>query len=221
MYDKVDKYIDEINILTWWLDICGDKREAFSTFIDIAEAYGRPHRKYHTFRHISECLEELDGIGDGAIFSATATMAVIYHDIVYNAGYRQNEAESALLALKAFERLNPWRVDSDLLRRMILASHHRGRVTDLDVQYFLDIDLAILGQSDERYGEYSQAIREEYSYVGDVEYAKGRVAFLDKLINRPGGIYYTDYFKSKYEIKARANMILERNVLEGTLTSES
>ena len=68
-----------------------------------------------------------------------------------------------------------------------------------------DIDLAILGQSPDLFGAYDRGIREEYSWVPEDDYRKGRIAVLQSFLERKS-IYSTDYFRSEYEEKARKNL---------------
>ena len=78
---------------------------------------------------------------------------------------------------------------------------------------FLDLDLSILGASEDNYDVYTKQIREEYSYYSVEEYRNGRIKVMKELLNRER-LYFTDYFHMKYEVRARENIEREIKSLE-------
>jgi predicted metal-dependent HD superfamily phosphohydrolase len=69
----------------------------------------------------------------------------------------------------------------------------------------VDIDLASLGRPAEVFDENTRLIRKEYPHVADADFARGRREMLGRFLARPR-IYYTDFFRDRYEAKARANL---------------
>lgn len=65
------------------------------------------------------------------------------------------------------------------------------------VDLFLDIDFSILGDTQTIYHWYSTNIRAEYYMTNDIDYAVGRKAFLEKLLENK--IYRTEQFAVREE----------------------
>ena len=63
-------------------------------------AYATPTRAYHNFDHVREVLRHYGEVeaGPGWKQPAEVALAVLYHDAIYQAGRRDNEARSAELA---------------------------------------------------------------------------------------------------------------------------
>jgi len=165
--------------------------------------YDIPRKDYHNSSHIEHCLRELDESGHANI---PVELALFYHDAVYDPKEKDNEKRSADWAAYDLTVLQvPINTIVDV-KRLIMATKHDvfPNGTD-DEKLIADIDLSILGQESKIFDHYCVTIREEYSHVEDYGYAKGRIAFLKKLMQRPS-IYQTDYFFNKYEIAARENV---------------
>ena len=86
-----------------------------------------------------------------------------------------------------------------------MATKHSESPTDPDVQLLVDIDLSILGQSEEKFDEYELQVRKEYEWVSEGAFVTGRSAILKSFLNRPT-IYSTQFFRNKYEAQARRNI---------------
>ena len=54
---------------------------------------------------------------------------------------------------------------AERVRRLIMATAHQALPANQDENILVDIDLAILGATNERFAEYEQQIRAEYSAV--------------------------------------------------------
>jgi predicted metal-dependent HD superfamily phosphohydrolase len=96
---------------------------------------------------------------------------------------------------------------------MIESTKHKGKVKDKDTQVLLDVDLTILGKPQEEYLSYIKAVRKEFSHLSDEEYIIRRKHFLGRFLERKK-IYYTEFFRAKYEEKARENIRREISQLE-------
>ncbi len=88
---------------------------------------------------------------------------------------------------------------------LIIATKHSATLTDSDVQLLIDIDLSILGQSEERFDEYERQVRKEYEWVPEDQFVAGRSAILKSFLDR-SNIYSTQFFRNKYEMQARTNI---------------
>lgn len=76
----------------------------------------------------------------------------------------------------------------------------------------MDADLSILGKSSQVYLEYTKQIRKEYSIYPHFLYKPGRKKALEHFLALES-IFKTEYFKKKYEIRARENIEFELSIL--------
>ena len=176
-------------------------------FDDVITRYSELHRAYHTLQHLSECLKHLAALKDTLSQSQRANIALAlwYHDAVYDTHRSDNEELSARLA---DENLRAAGAGSDLrqhIHSLILATKHNFTSTEFEVSTLVDIDLAILGASVERFDEYERQVRQEYAWVPDADFRAGRSRILDCFLQRPA-IYLTDHFRARFEVSARSNL---------------
>jgi predicted metal-dependent HD superfamily phosphohydrolase len=190
-----------------WAALCAQLScaQAASHFDVLAAAYSEPARAYHTAQHIDECLTLLDSVADHLQSPNDVELAIWLHDAVYNPQAKDNEAQSAHLALQWFADLPPAR--SDLLSQRILATqHHAPTPHDSDGQALLDIDLAILASTAERFAQYSAQVRFEYSFVPPDIYQVKRAEFMLQMAQRPQ-IYFHPILAAHLEPLARRNLV--------------
>ena len=167
-------------------------------------AYSEKQRAYHTIQHLYECLILLELVKPYLNDFYAVALALWFHDAVYNPQAKDNELKSAEL----FEQY----VTADLsdqtvikIKQWILATQKHASTDELDLQFLLDIDLAILAASSERFAEYEQQIQQEYAWVDPEIYSVKREEVLRSFYeNQP--IYQTKYFQEKFEQKARKNL---------------
>lgn len=174
---------------------------------DLEARYSEPHRHYHTLAHVEHMLELLPHADE------TVVAAVWFHDAVYDGD--ANEERSAVLAREALQELGFAEEKIALVERMILATkkHEPADLPEPGLA-FLDADLAILGSERARYDEYVRQVRKEYAHVPDDAFRTGRDAILRRFLER-SRLYFTEGFSSRFEAKARENMIMERRRLAG------
>ncbi len=180
----------------------------------LLKRYGESHRAYHNATHIVACLGELEryahSVGKHPEFVLCA--AIFFHDAVYDPQRHDNEAASADVADLALQE----RAGADELatiRRLILATEHKRSPARDDEALIVDVDLTILGQSQQGFDGYERAIRREYSYVATDAFCKGRAAVLRQFLTRPH-IFGTEYFFAQYESAARVNLARSISRLE-------
>ena len=185
----------------------GDARGVFDA---LDARYREPHRSYHGWSHILACLEELDSVRALCANPVAVELGLWYHDAVYDPRSRDNETRSAALAGEAAIGMGLAEGTVSEAEALILATAHTGRAAGeghaaADERIILDIDLAILGSAPRRFAAYERAIRAEYSFLADREYAEGRTAVLQTFLARPR-IYLTDAFGNRLELQARENI---------------
>lgn len=174
---------------------------------NLVRAYSEPHRHYHTLSHIADLLQLLNehgGITDGD----AVTLAILFHDAVYDPARQDNEAVSATLAREQLMLLGFPQQLLAKVERYILATQHGASIPaagDADLQVLLDLDLSVLAAARDRYGAYAQAIRQEYAAVPDELYRPGRRRVLESFLSRRH-IYLTERLRALWEAPARANL---------------
>lgn len=150
----------------------------------LSSAWDSPGRSYHTRQHLNECLALVKDWADELtpVQCSVLTLAVWFHDAVYDPRRSGNEEQSALIAFKALRRSGVAEEHCARIRDLIRATDHVNDVPvgDKLTDLLLDIDLAILGAPAERFAEYQSQVRDEYNWVPAEAYAVGRGAVLEK-----------------------------------------
>lgn len=190
--------------LALWKRI-GAQGNPYVVYNDLIARYSESHRAYHTLDHIGHCLDELDWVRDIVTDPNALELAIWYHDVIYDTKAKDNEEQSAAFARKVLESVL---VSGDLAQQvadLVIASKHRMMPIDHNTQFFVDIDLAILGQSEEKFDEYELRIRKEYEWVPKDAFIIARSAILRSFLSR-SSIYGTQFFRDKYEAQARRNI---------------
>ncbi|HVR82793.1 MAG TPA: N-methyl-D-aspartate receptor NMDAR2C subunit [Planctomycetota bacterium] len=180
----------------------------------LAARYSEPHRAYHTLRHIEHCLEEFEGVRAAARDPVAVEMALWYHDAIYDTHRRDNEERSAVLAEQTAVAAGLATDSTVRVGDLIRVSTHKKSASDPDGRLFADVDLAILGQSPDAFGEYERQVREEYAWVPEAEFRAGRANILESFLDR-FSVYQTPGFQERYEKQARLNLTASLLVLKG------
>ncbi|MGE8432081.1 HD domain-containing protein [Chryseobacterium joostei] len=179
---------------------------------EIEKRYSEKGRCYHNLLHLENMFKELETIREKISNFTVVSFSIFYHDIVYNATSKSNEEKSALLTETRLAELN---LNNDLINAVstqILATKFHQKSEDEDTNYLLDADLSILGKDLESYLAYTQMIRKEYSIYPDLLYKPGRKKVLKHFLEL-NSIFKTDYFKEKYEVRAKENISTEIQLL--------
>jgi len=174
---------------------------------------GRP---YHNFRHIEEMIANFNNLREYYRWYhlTEVAFAILFHDIIYVPGAKDNEAKSIEVAKECIPKFYPkLPVKLDFVAYLIdlTASHGKIEEKDIpisiasDVKMFLDCDMAILGAKRERFLEYETQIALEYSGVPEEAYLKGRRRFLANLLAKRN-IFLSEEFRW-LELQARHNII--------------
>lgn len=173
-------------------------------FHQLCKAYSQPHRHYHTLQHIQHMLEELKLAN---VTDPSAYWAAWYHDFVYNPGDRDNEVNSAAIADSVMTTLSLADPMISDVKAIIEATktHNVSGSSESVLSFVLDADMSILGQSADKYQEYSERVEAEFRYLPNFIYRRGRRKFLKGLLGSPK-IYETSWFSGRYENTAIDNI---------------
>lgn len=194
------------------LDMNWPRASVLALVTAVAEAYATPPRAYHNLRHVEELLgwfAQVRDAGPGWQRPDDVLAALLFHDAIYEPLRSDNEARSAVFA---GEQITALGLPCDAARVSVLieATARHGAalpdgVEDADLAHFLDADMAILGALPARFDAYEQAIATEFAAVPADRFRAGRARFLQRVLALPR-IYETEFFSSRLESAARANL---------------
>jgi predicted metal-dependent HD superfamily phosphohydrolase len=179
----------------------------------IEAAYASPPRAYHNFSHVQEVMRHFESVASGPGWSQPAEvwLAVLYHDAIYDAGRRDNEARSAELAVEHIGRwLSDQGINAARVAELINLTARHGQFApgdvDRDASLFLDCDMAILGAEPAVFDAYDRGIATEYrGHVPAWLFKLNRRRFLKGLLGRER-IFLSDYFHANFDKQARINL---------------
>jgi predicted metal-dependent HD superfamily phosphohydrolase len=173
--------------------------------LELTRRYTEPHRRYHDLRHIADMLCK----GNALDLSPEQVMAIWFHDAIYVAGSKTNEADSAKLAVERLTALGWGAGRVKVVERIVLDTC--GHVPSIEEsRKVIDLDLSTLGGTWESYSRNGKNIRAELAHVSDAEWNTGRGAWLEGLLKRKR-LFWTDW-GAPLEREAFAN--LQRDLAE-------
>ncbi len=180
---------------------------------ELEAAYQTPPRAYHNIQHVHEVAAHYKDVAVSVGWQnpKEVYLAVLYHDAIYHAGRKDNEARSAEMAVYAVAKyLSNESIDSDKLVHLIEMTAKHGHLQaeglDEDTKHFLDCDMAVLGSEPDQFLAYDKAIASEYrGKLPGWMFQFLRRKFLKNLLDSPR-IYLSDLFHASHEAKARANI---------------
>lgn len=170
----------------------------------LLDAYSEPQRHYHTIQHIVECLAFFHQIKNQLNDPIAVELAIWFHDAIYNPQAIDNEEKSAELMEQYCSQLFE-KAQLQKVYEWIIATKKHSPATDQDLNYLLDIDLAILGSSKRRFAEYEQQIQQEYSWVDADLYRVKRAEVLNYFLEMKP-LYQTEYFRDLLQAQAKYNL---------------
>ncbi|MBP8005997.1 MAG: metal-dependent hydrolase [Acinetobacter sp.] len=173
-------------------------------FNKLIAAYSQKQRAYHTVQHLYECLVLLESTRSDLNDDHAVALALWFHDAVYDPQAKDNELKSAVL----FEQYLAQDLPTETVQkieRWIVATQKHEPTEELDLQFLLDIDLAILAASAERFVEYEQQIQQEYAWVDPEIYKIKRKVVLQHFYQTEP-LYQTEYFQKCFEQRAKENL---------------
>lgn len=153
------------------------------SFEEVHEHYCEPSRFYHTLDHIQDVLQTVDRLGSYAPNVNVVKLAAWLHDVIYDSRASDSEERSADYAERLCAKLAI--PEGPLVAGLILKTKMHDPDGDADAQVLIDADLAILGANESVYRTYAEKIRQEYAWVPEPDYRKGRQRVLQNFLSRP------------------------------------
>ena len=158
-----------------WFDAGGDEE----WWSQICRRYAEPWRHYHTLRHVMEIIGNVPE-------DKELHLAAFFHDLVYVPSESDNEDKS-VAEFKRFAVNLPLTVTDFVTECITSSKSHLRQLNEVAprVRVFLELDLAIIAASPDRYDEYAAQIQREYSptvYTAEA-FKAGRASFLVSLLS--------------------------------------
>jgi predicted metal-dependent HD superfamily phosphohydrolase len=198
-----------------------DTEKLTQAWLRLLQHYQQPHRHYHNISHIHACLIWFDKVKAQLNNPLAVELAIWFHDVIYDVRKSDNELQSGYYAVTALTNLGISANLSQRVYELILLTRHPNKpdpqsVDMQDQALLLDIDLSVLGQTQDVYQVYETAIRAEYQHVPRWLYKIARKRLLKLFLKQPV-IYHSSYFQEKFEYQARLNIqsALGSNVIKG------
>ncbi len=183
-----------------------DQVAAEKVFNRLVAAYSSSKRYYHTLEHIDRVLSTIQILQGYTNNLAAVQLAAWFHDVVYDSQAQDNEERSADYAFELLSNLGiPESTITTVTHIILNTKDHQAAVNDYDSQVLIDADLAIFATDTAQYGEYAYAIRQEYAWVSDEDYIRGRQQALERFLLR-SRIYFTPLMLEFAEPCARGNI---------------
>ncbi len=176
----------------------------------LERAYAEPHRRYHTRRHIEDCVAKMETWPDLTVEERRVLgWAIWWHDAVYDPRAGDNEAASAELARRDLPGLGATPAEAEEVARLILlTAGHSVADGDRLGAVLVSIDLSILAAAPAEYDAYARAVRAEYAHVPEAAWRIGRASVLQRFLD--AAVLFPDpAFAAAHDTKARANLARE------------
>lgn len=171
----------------------------------LVACYEEPARHYHTTTHLEEMFSLWPAVERLARHPAEVELAIWFHDAIYVPLRNDNEvlsaewASSSLIAAGAHDEV------AARVSGLILATRHDAEPSAGDQQVLVDLDLAILGASPQRFDEYERQVRAEFAMVPVPLFRTTRRGILETFLARPV-IYHAAPIHDARERQARENL---------------
>lgn len=179
----------------------------------ILQAYAHPTRFYHNLQHLQEITDFIETSNIPLDYPGEVLFALLFHDVVYDSKASDNEEQSAEAAVRSLTEMNISKESIERVSQLILATKKHLPIVGLkDSLIFLDADLSILSSTPERYTQYAEAIRKEYSWVPHTDYCTKRAEVMRGFLNREKIYFYSEKYPER-EDQARRNISFEIDTL--------
>lgn len=189
-----------------WLALSqlNESETTIKCFEQAEKQYTQKNRHYHTLHHIEDLFHQIKTSECSKTDKQLLAHAGLFHDVIYVSSAKDNEYQSAAYALHWLATLEVDKKSQQTIHQLIIATATHTS-NDLLTQLFLDMDLSILGASQDAYHQYCKAIRKEYKNIPLFLYKRGRTRFLQQTLAK-SSIFYTQKYRDLYETQARVNM---------------
>mmetsp|Transcript_21745 Transcript_21745/g.34069 ORF Transcript_21745/g.34069 Transcript_21745/m.34069 type:complete len:283 (+) Transcript_21745:2-850(+) len=166
------------------------------------------YKFYHNMEQLRRMFSELKRLELPCQRKDLLTMAMFFHDVIYDTTRSDNEEQSAMLFKQFSDEAGCISsADTETVVTWIRRTQkHLGSPASCDeVAALLDLDLSILGSEPYVYERYAENIRREYSNVPFVEFVSRRCKILSDM-NSHERLFYTEKCYEAFETRGRENL---------------
>ena len=145
--------------------------------------WNESHRHWHNQSHLVDMLSQINEYRqhlDSQKDYEKLVLCALFHDIVYDPSKSNNEEMSAEFFFNSCEDKNEDVLD---IRQMILDTKTHESNTQLS-KIFNKLDMNIVERDYEDLLEWEEGIYGEYKIFGNEDYKKGRLSFLENLLDK-------------------------------------
>lgn len=146
--------------------------------------WNEPHRYYHNQQHLIELIEKINSIKKTLSEKEydKLILCALFHDIVYQPNYTDNEERSANFFLSCCQDKD--NVDILEIYNMIIETKTHKSTDKLSV-IFNNFDMDIVESDYDKLLEWEMGIRNEFvPHYGVELYKNGRLSFLNSLLDK-------------------------------------
>jgi predicted metal-dependent HD superfamily phosphohydrolase len=146
--------------------------------------WNESQRYYHNLDHLNSLLSDIKKQYESNVSEKEfdkLNLVALFHDIVYDPTKVDNEEKSADFFMSVCQERN----SKDILdiRQSILDTKTHNVTTNLS-ERFNKLDMSIVESDYDSLLRWEEGILEEYSFVGIESYKKGRISFLESLLDK-------------------------------------
>ena len=160
--------------------------------LELTHRYTETHRHYHNLTHIATMFEVLKKLENFQL-STTQTLAIWFHDVVYDPLFKNNEERSCEFA-------RSWltdKIDKEDLEKLckIIMDTKTHVASCKESELVIDLDYASFA---ENWKDNAFKVSQEYvSCIGIEDFRKGRIQFLENLLKKEK-FFYLERFNLLY-----------------------
>ena len=195
----------------YWARSCPALPAAVSAqlFARVLAGWSEPQRAYHTTQHLLESLDLLGAWRGVRDWPKAVALALFFHDVVYDPKRSDNEDMSARIAREMLAQMQARPELAQAIVALIDVTKHAATPRTEDEKLIVDIDLAILGATPQRYAQYQAQVRQEYAHVPEALFLRGRLAVLEAFVRTGPGLYHTVRGRNAFAGAAARNLAAE------------
>lgn len=183
---------------------------------DLRARLTSPDRHYHGLAHVELLWQRHLHFATGALaappWHGLTACAIAFHDAIYDAARRDNEARSAALWRSAQPAL-PEPAIAWVEATILATANHLGATPEPGMDetawaaraWMLDLDLTPLGEDPETFAANTAALRREFHHLTDTQWQQGRATFLTHFAAAPV-LFRTPTLAAAFDAATRRNL---------------